>query len=1047
MTNYYYDKDAFVVKNFNQQSPFANFLPGVAGRMGIPLWAFYVNRGQGISGYGLQDKNHPIMAFTPANKAYETTPITGFRTFIKTNNMVYEPFKVDSPYPHKMTINYTSFTIEEENTDLKLKTKITYFGLPNEPLAALVRKVEITNLANVEQSIELLDGIAEILPSGIQNASFKMTSNLLASWADVKHLDTHLPYFTLRASTGDTSEVKTVDDGNFYFGFTDDELLKPIVDTSLVFGYNTAKTVPQGLIENSLTSLESKDQVTTNVFASAFLPKSMTLKSKETLTIHALSGHAASFDIVKAFAPKIMTPGVIDAKYAEAIETVQTLLNDVETHTAKPIFDAYIKQNYLDNLLRGGYPEKIGNTIYHLYARRHGDLERDYNFFSLAPEYFSTGSGNFRDVCQNRRIDTFINKDVEDFNVHHFASLIGLDGYNPLSVNGIAFTLKTTVDADTFINNLFTNKHAEIKTFLNNPFTPGTLVNFIEANAIESRVKQDVYLNDIIEHSDASIQAAFGEGYWVDHFTYILDLVESYESIYPDRMKSILYERTDYHYFDSPVTLRPKREKLIVKNTKDVRQYGSLRHFDQEKIDRLGLNPNGPNWVKLNDDYYTSNLFTKLFILTMNKHSQLDPDGIGVEMEAEKPGWNDAMNGLPGLLGSGVSESIETLRIVDFLLDHIANGPLTVPVEVETLFNGLKTMPTYETRIDIRETYRDAIRFGLQGHLKTITIHDVKGYLESLKAELSHNIEQLFDEYKTVIPTFLRYDVTKYKPLDDVKGNHVYHNGYKRVKATTYQRHALTPFLEAPARLLKTSFNKIKLQEMHQTINNSDLYDKALNMYKTSGCLNNESHEIGRIHAFTKGWLERESNFLHMTYKYLLGLLKAGLYKEYYNAIETNLVCNMDPEVYKRSTLENSSFIATSNNPNKALQGKGFFARLSGSTVETLNMWAIMMTGGQPFKYQDGTLQLVFEPKLDKDYFKEDLTVDFTFLKDIKVTYVNASRDHTYERCDIYKIELIKEGTVKTINASIIEGALAEAIRDGLYDSIIIYMNKNKEEK
>ena len=38
-------------------------------------------------------------------------------------------------------------------------------------------------------------------------------------------------------------------------------------------------------------------------------------------------------------------------------------------------------------------------------------------------------------------------------------------------------------------------------------------------------------------------------------------------------------------------------------------------------------------------------------------------------MEANKPGWNDAMNGLPGLLASGVSETIELLRIVDFLVD------------------------------------------------------------------------------------------------------------------------------------------------------------------------------------------------------------------------------------------------------------------------------------------------------------------------------------------------------------------------------------------
>ncbi len=34
----------------------------------------------------------------------------------------------------------------------------------------------------------------------------------------------------------------------------------------------------------------------------------------------------------------------------------------------------------------------------------------------------------------------------------------------------------------------------------------------------------------------------------------------------------------------------------------------------------------------------------------------LDPESKGLMYEGGKPGWNDAMNGLPGLFGSGVSE-------------------------------------------------------------------------------------------------------------------------------------------------------------------------------------------------------------------------------------------------------------------------------------------------------------------------------------------------------------------------------------------------------
>ena len=38
------DKGEFVIENFNFAKPFANFFPGIAGKYGIPMWVFYVDR-------------------------------------------------------------------------------------------------------------------------------------------------------------------------------------------------------------------------------------------------------------------------------------------------------------------------------------------------------------------------------------------------------------------------------------------------------------------------------------------------------------------------------------------------------------------------------------------------------------------------------------------------------------------------------------------------------------------------------------------------------------------------------------------------------------------------------------------------------------------------------------------------------------------------------------------------------------------------------------------------------------------------------------------
>ncbi|MFA5431151.1 MAG: hypothetical protein WC329_08335, partial [Candidatus Omnitrophota bacterium] len=70
----------FSIRNYNLSRPFASFFPGIAGKYGIPMWVFYVNRGQGISSFGIKDKDHPILEFYPANKAWQATPLLGFRT-------------------------------------------------------------------------------------------------------------------------------------------------------------------------------------------------------------------------------------------------------------------------------------------------------------------------------------------------------------------------------------------------------------------------------------------------------------------------------------------------------------------------------------------------------------------------------------------------------------------------------------------------------------------------------------------------------------------------------------------------------------------------------------------------------------------------------------------------------------------------------------------------------------------------------------------------------------------------------------------------------
>ena len=59
----------FVIEDYNWKTPFSNFFPGIAGKFGIPMWVYYVSRGQGLCSVGVGDKNHQIMEFLSSNKA------------------------------------------------------------------------------------------------------------------------------------------------------------------------------------------------------------------------------------------------------------------------------------------------------------------------------------------------------------------------------------------------------------------------------------------------------------------------------------------------------------------------------------------------------------------------------------------------------------------------------------------------------------------------------------------------------------------------------------------------------------------------------------------------------------------------------------------------------------------------------------------------------------------------------------------------------------------------------------------------------------------
>ncbi len=63
------ETSTFVVEGYNWARPFSNFLPGIAGMWGVPIWVYWVSRAQAVSSVGVRDKDGQILEFQSFNQA------------------------------------------------------------------------------------------------------------------------------------------------------------------------------------------------------------------------------------------------------------------------------------------------------------------------------------------------------------------------------------------------------------------------------------------------------------------------------------------------------------------------------------------------------------------------------------------------------------------------------------------------------------------------------------------------------------------------------------------------------------------------------------------------------------------------------------------------------------------------------------------------------------------------------------------------------------------------------------------------------------------
>lgn len=1045
MNQYRLENDTFVIENYDRKVPFCSFLPGLTGEKGVPIWSFYVNRGQCITSFGVDHKDNPIMEFAPANIAYENTSVKGFRTFVRKNGEFFEPFAVTTEKNIKrdLFIKQNSFKIVETNAKMNFKTTVEYFILPDESFGAMVRNVTFENLDDSAE-FEILDGIPRIIPYGVSGSDFSRMAYLMRSYNNISNLENKIPLIYNKISGDDDSEVKINTGGYFYLTFDKNGVVCPIYDPNAIFAEETALIYPENFAEKGLDFVTGFNQHGTNKICGCFTPIKTQLGKGEKYQISSLCGYVHSAEFINKKAESIANFDYISEKLERANELSIKFTDDIGTKSGNPVMDMYFRQCYLDNFLRGGYPfifeGEDKNKVIHLFSRKHGDPERDYNFFSIAAEYYSQGDGNFRDVLQNRRNDVLFHPEVEDFDIEMFFSLIQFNGYNPLCVKGTTFTVLENKkdEISKIIEENVVDKKQVVKEIIKENFTAGSLINGIANNDVKLSVSDDVFLKMVLACCIQNFEASTDKhGNWSDHWDYLLDLVDCYLKVYPDRLKELIFDNCDYKYFDSDVFITPRDEKYYF-NGKEARQFESFT-VDEDKYAK-GYIKDGTNWLKdKKGNIYKTNLIEKLISLCINKFALLDPCQMGIEMEANRAGWCDATNGLTSMFGSGMSETFELLRLCEFTIDifkKYGEEKVKIPVELIDFYNDVnKAVNSYESEFTYwdevataREKFREITRYEISGETECLQLDSFIKPFEKYIDMIKKGIDKAVEFGNGFCPTYIKYRADEFEIIKENKG------GYPNVRVKKFTAVPVSKFLEGPAKQIRESKDSAKGLEILNKVKASDVYDKKLKMYKTSENIEKEGLEFGRIAAFTPGWQENESIFLHMEYKFLLGIFESGNYKEFYEEMKNVFIPFQDPAVYGRSILENCSFLASSANPDENLHGRGFVSRLSGSTTEVISVWANMFLGKTPFVYENGELGLHIKPMLPDFMFDENGVAEFNFLTTNKVVVHNPLKNDVYDKQVKY---FVVDGV--RFDGDTVWGETAQRVRNQKQSKIEIY--------
>jgi len=649
-------------------------------------WMFIASNGSLTA--GRKNPESALFPYYTDDKIMDTPELTGSKTIIKATiggkTFLWEPFsdRYAGAYQIQRNLYKSKFgnkiRFEEFNLDLGLAFRYTWAFSDSH---GFVKYAELENTSDEHLQVEVLDGLQNLLPYGVNSNLQASRSTLVDAYKKNELIhETGMGIFSLSAMIVDKAEPSEALRASTVWskGLPN---VKYLLSSSQLDAFRRGeelvqedftKAVKAAYFVNTTLHLEAKSKHPWRMVAEVNQSSADVINLNEALKSDAelLAKIDASVALNTVNLEKIV--GLADGlqKGRDKLTTTRHYSNVLFNVMRGGIFEDQYKIDKNDLI---NYVQTINRRVFAAHDAFFANLPQGLTYSNLLAMARTHGNTDLLRICTEYLPISFSRRHGDPSRPWNSFNIDLIDGHGHKKHN-----------YEGNWRDIFQNWEALAYSFPE--FIEGMITKFVNASTIDGynpyRITREGIDWEIIEPDDPWSYI----GYWGDHqIIYLQKLLEHAERHYPGKLLDLMTQK-NFVYANVPYRIRSYAE--IKDNPNDTIDFDhNLEHAIEKYHAEIGADG---KMIWKGEETLKANFIEKILVMALTKLYNFVPDG-GIWLNTQRPEWNDANN---ALVGNGLSMvTLNYLRrflvFIDELLSKLEIADIELNEPVAALLNDL----------------------------------------------------------------------------------------------------------------------------------------------------------------------------------------------------------------------------------------------------------------------------------------------------------------------------------------------------------------------